>query len=238
MDAATYKALSGAVVQMRRLDVAAQDLANVNTAGYKGQRLAFAETLASRSRPAGRAGGFVGVNEQRTDLSQGEVQRTGNPFNFALEGNGYFAVRTARGERYTRHGNFTPAADGTLTTPLGETLLGEGGPLRISGTKITVSADGTVATDEGEAGKLRIVRFGDSRAVVKEGANLFRTDPANVQLAPEFRVFQGSLEQSNVSPIDSMVSLISINRQFEAYERAMRLMDSATAKMITEATRA
>jgi flagellar basal-body rod protein FlgF len=237
MDAATYKALSGAVVQMRRLDVATQDLANVNTAGYKGQRLAFAEVLASRSRLLERVGGFVGVHEQRTNFSQGDVQRTGNPLNLALEGDGYFAVRTVRGERYTRHGNFTLAADGTVITASGEALLGEAGPIRLSGSKVEVSADGTVTTEEGEGGKLRIVRFADARAVVKEGANLLNTAPRNVQAATDVRVFQGSLEQSNVSPIDGMVSLIAINRQYEAYERAMRLMDSATAKMISEGAR-
>ena len=237
MDAGMYKALSGAVVQMRRLEVAAQDLANVNTSGYKGQRLAFGEVLANRFPRSGRPGGFVHIGDQRTYMAQSDLQYTGNPFNLALEGDGFFVVETSRGERYTRNGNFTLKSDGTVMTSQGEALLGEGGPILITGDKMEVASDGIVHSNEGEVGRIRVVRFRDSRQVVKEGANLFRAEPANVQEAFDVRVFQGSLEQSNVSPIDSMVCLISINRLFESYERAMKLMDGATAKMISEGAR-
>jgi flagellar basal-body rod protein FlgF len=237
MDAAMYKALSGAVAQMRYLDVASQDLANVNTAGYKRQRLAFSEVLAKRLPAEDRPGGLVAVADQRTNLGQGEVQGTGNPFDLALEGDGFFVIRTARGERYTRNGSFTLKPDGTLITPQGDPVLGDGGPLQISGNKIEVASDGTVRSDQGEIGKIRMIRFNDPRKIVKEGANLFLTEPGNTKEAVEVRVLQGSLEQSNVSPVDGMVSLISINRQFEAYERAMKLMDSVTEKMVSEAAR-
>lgn len=237
MDAAMYKALSGAVAQMRRLDVTAQDLANANTAGYKSGRLAFGEILAGRASAEDRPGGWVAVSAQRTLFAQGGIQTTGNPFNLALEGDGFFVVQTARGERYTRNGSFTVNGEGTLITAQGDALLGEGGPLQITGEKIEVAGDGTVKSAQGEVGRIRIVRFTDRAQVAKEGANLLRAAPAKVEEASGVRVIQGSLEQSNVSPIDGMVSLISINRQFEAYERAMKLMDSATEKMITDAGR-
>jgi flagellar basal body rod protein FlgG len=108
-----------------------------------------------------------------------------------------------------------------------------------------VAADGTVrsmapdavpGTEPSEIGKLRIVRFTDARNAQKEGANLFRSNPTNVTDAEYARVLQGSLEQSNVSAIDSMVSLISINRQFVAYEHAMKLMDATTEKMINDSS--
>jgi flagellar hook-basal body protein len=105
MDAAMYKALSGAIVQMRRLEVAAQDLANVNTTGYKGQRLAFNEVLANRLPGSERPGGLVAVGAQKTNLLPVEINVTGSPFHLAIEGDGFFAVRTARGERYTRNGS-------------------------------------------------------------------------------------------------------------------------------------
>jgi flagellar basal-body rod protein FlgF len=237
MDAAMYKALSGAITQMRKLEVAAQDLANVNTSGYKGQRLAFNEVLAARLPAGTRPGGFVAVGDQRTNFLQGQHQGTGNPFHLALDGAGYFVVETPRGERYTRSGGFTLSADGTVTTPQGEALIGEGGPIQVTGGKMEIGLDGTVRSENGDVGKLRIVRFVEDRAVVKEGANLFRSEPANVEEVAAPRVVQGALEQSNVSPIDSMVSMITIQRQFEAYERAMKLMDSATEKMIAEAGR-
>ncbi len=234
MDAAMYKALSGAVVQMHRLDVTAQDLANVNTSGYKGERLSFSEVLANRLPPDERAGGLVAVANERTNLGQGEIQSTGNPFNLALDGEGFFVIQTSRGVRYTRDGAFTLKPDGTLSTMQGDAVLGESGPVQIIGGRMKVAADGTVASDEGEIGKLRVVRFRDSRRVAKEGANLFVTAPDNVQEAADPHVLQGSLEQSNVSPIDGMVSLIALNRQFEASQRAMTLMDSVTHKMISD----
>ncbi|HUK39564.1 MAG TPA: flagellar basal-body rod protein FlgF [Candidatus Acidoferrales bacterium] len=230
-----YKALSGAVAQMERLEVAAQDLANVNTSGYKGQRLVFSEVLANRSAISERAGGLVAIGEQKTNFLPGEIQTTGNPFNLALDGNGFFVVRTPRGDRYTRSGSFTLKPDGTVVTPQGDALLGDSGPFQITGGRMEVSEDGTVTSNDGELGKLKIVRFKVPGQAVKEGANLFSTQPTNVQPAADVRVVQGGLEQSNVSPIDSMVSLISIQRQFEAYERAMGLMDSVTQKMISDA---
>jgi flagellar basal-body rod protein FlgF len=237
MDAAMYKALSGAVAQMRRLDVTSQDLANVNTSGYKGQRLAFREVLAEGPPPQERPGGWVAIGDQRTRLTPGDIHTTANPFNLALEADGFFVVQTARGERYTRNGSFTLTSDGTLTTSQGDAVMGEGGPIQVAGGRMEVAADGTVRSDEGEVGRIRVVRFTDPAQAVKEGATLFRSVPANVELAPDTRVLQGSLEQSNVNPIDGMVSLIALNRQFEAYERAMRLMDSATERLLSESAR-
>jgi flagellar basal-body rod protein FlgF len=237
MDAAMYKALSGAIAQMRKLEVASQDLANVNTSGYKGQRLAFNEVLAAGLPAATRPGGFVAVGDQRTNFVQGDLQGTGNPFHLAIDGEGHFVIETPRGERYTRSGGFTLSADGTVITPQGEPLLGEGGPIQVTGGKMEVGLDGTVRSENGEVGKLRIVRFLDTRRVTKEGANLLRADAANVEDVATPRLAQGHLEQSNVSPIDSMVSMITIQRQFESYERAMKLMDGATQKMIADAAR-
>ena len=128
------------------------------------------------------------------------------------------------------------APDGRVITPQGDSLLSEGGPFQITG-KMDIAPDGTIRSSEGEVGRLRIVRFINPREVAKEGGNLFRTDPKNVQEASAVRVLQGSLEQSNVSTVDNMTSLIAINRQFEAYQRVMKLMDSATDKMITEGAR-
>jgi flagellar basal-body rod protein FlgF len=238
MDAAIYKALSGSMAQMHRLEVASQDLANVNTAGYKGQRLSFSEVLAKRLPADDRPGGSVAVGAQRTNLGPGVLQGTGNPFHLAIEGDGFFVVQTARGERYTRNGGLTLKADGTVITAAGDAVLGDGGPLQLSGGgNFEVGGDGTVRSNNNEIGKLRMVRFVDGAKAVKEGANLFRSDASNIGAAAGARIVQGNLEQSNVSPIDSMVALISINRLFESYERAMKLMDSMTEKMIADSSR-
>jgi len=102
---------------------------------------------------------------------------------------------------------------------------------------MVVSPDGIVRSDNNEIGKLRLVRFSDGRKAEKEGANLFRSDGANITDASEARVVQGHLEQSNVGAVDSLVALIHINRQFESYQRAMKLLDSVTEKVLSDNAR-
>jgi flagellar basal-body rod protein FlgF len=232
MNASIYKAASGAIAQMQRLDIAAQDLANVSTTGYKGQRISFTEVLVGDSSASERPGGLVAAGDQKTNFLQGEIQTTGNPLQLAINGEGLFAVQTSRGERYTRNGTFTLKSDGTIVTSSGDPVLGESGPLQISGSQIQVAADGTVSADGSEIGKLRIVRIPNPRLAIKEGANFLRTSPANIEVVADPAVQQGALEQSNVSAVEGMVSLITLHRQFEAYQRAMGLIDSVTQKAI------
>src|SRR3989337_2933931 len=131
MNAAMYKALSGAVTQMRRLETTAQNIANLGTVGYKTERLSFAEIVAGGLREREHTGGLVAVVEQRTDLSQGPLDETGNPLDLAIDGDGFFSVQTPRGVRYARAGIFRLSSDGTVTTPLGDALLGAQGPIRV-----------------------------------------------------------------------------------------------------------
>jgi flagellar basal-body rod protein FlgF len=242
MNAAMYNTVSGSVVQMRRLEVTMQNLAYLNTSGFKGQRLAFSELLAATSGPE-RSGGLVAVAEQRTDFSQGEMQPTGNDFDLAIDGEGFFVVQGRQGIRYTRQGNFTISGDGTLVNTFGESVLGEGGPngegepMRISGKKMEVSPEGTVRSEEGEAGRLRVVHFRDPRQLAKEGRGLFRAPDGAAEPAAGYRVLQGNLERANVNSIDAMVGLINLHRQFEAYTKVMQMMDGATSRMLSEGAR-
>src|SRR5690349_13372625 len=244
MNAAMYKAVSGSVAQMRRLDVATQSLANLKTPSFKGQRIAFSEILSSEAA-AERSGGLVAIAEQRTDFTQGEMQHTGNDFDLALDGQGFFVLGGRSGPRYTREGTFTLAADGTMVNAAGEPVLGEGGPvtehgrpIRISGHKVEVTPEGVVRTEEGEMGRLRVVRFADSRVLSKEARGVYRA-PENLkpESSTEYRVLQGSVEQSNVNPIDAMVTMITLHRQFDAYSKVIQMMDGATARMISEGAR-
>lgn len=245
MDAAMYRALSGAVAQMRQLEVVSQNLANLNTSGYKGERLAFTEILAQTSQQRERMGGMVAVGEQRTDFSQGGLQQTGNPFDLAIEGEGFFVIDTPRGVRYTRQGTFTLSSDSTVVTPLGDPLLGEAGPIRVVGEEMEVTPEGAVLSGGAEIDRIQVVRFADSFRLTREGQSLFRAPEGETQAASApstplrtgFRVLQGSLEQANVNPIEAMVTLITVQRKFEAYERALRMMDAATEKMITDGAR-
>jgi flagellar basal-body rod protein FlgG len=236
MNAAMYKALSGALVQTRRLELVTQDLANVNTAGYKGERLVFREVLEAPPKPDERIGGQVVVTEQRTDFSNGNLRPTGNPLDLALMGEGFFSVQTAAGVRYTRQGAFSLSVNNTIVTPAGEAVLGKSGPIRVDGDKVDITADGAVLVDGEEVDRLKIVRAEDPRRLVRQGQTLFRAGDADVQPA-EAHVVQGGLEEANVNPIESMVALIDLQRQFEAYERAMRTMDSVTEKVVDQTGR-
>jgi flagellar basal-body rod protein FlgF len=237
MNAAMYKALSGALVQTRRLELVTQDLANVNTAGYKGERIVFREVLESPLKPDERIGGQVVVTEQRTDFSNGNLRSTGNPLDLALMGEGFFAVQTAAGVRYTRQGAFSLSVNNTVVTPAGEAVLGESGPIRVDGDKVDITTDGAVLVDGEEVDRLKIVQAEDPRRLVREGQTFFRAEDVDVQPATAVQVVQGSLEEANVNPIESMVALIDLQRQFEAYERAIRTMDSVTEKVVDEAGR-
>ena len=235
MNAAMYKALSGSLVQMMRLEVTAQNLANINTNGYKSETLTFREILTDVSAEGDPIGGLVVVDEQRLDLSPGPLEVTGNPLDLALEGEVYFAIETAQGERYSRLGAFTRSADGTLVTSLGQPLLGEGGPIQIDGTRIDITLEGTVMVDGAEVDRLRLVQFPHPDEIIREGNSLLRVPDAEPAAPGSFRVIQGSLEKSNVNPIQSMVELIDIQRQFEAYQRALRVMDETTEKVLDAA---
>jgi flagellar basal-body rod protein FlgF len=235
MDIAVYKALSGAILQLRRLEAATQNLANVNTAGYKRDALAFGEVLGRVFAARGRAGGFVALAEQRADLSQGPIRHTGDPFHLALEGEGFFAVQTPRGVRYTRHGAFTLSGGGAIVTAAGYPLLGEGGPIRVEG-RFEVGPDGVVVANGQEIDRLRIASF-DAGGVEKSGDSLFAPAPGIAPRPASARVVQGSLEDANVNAVEAMVTLIRIQREFEAYQKALRAMDAATERMLAEGAR-
>ncbi|HXG19031.1 MAG TPA: flagellar basal-body rod protein FlgF [Methylomirabilota bacterium] len=238
MNAAMYKALSGAIVQTRRLEAVTQDLANVNTAGYKGERLAFREVLEAPRPRKQQSGGQVAVSEQRTDLSPGAIHYTGNPLDLAIMGDGFFTVQTPRGVRYTRQGTFSLSANNTIVMPSGEPLLGEGGPIRVDGSKVEVTAAGVVLVNGEEVDRLKIMRPEDPRRLAREGYAFFQAADADMQPIREAAgVMQGNVEEANVNPVEAMVALIDIQRQYEAYERAMRTLDSVTEKVVNETGR-
>src|SRR5262249_23759834 len=151
------------------LETVTQDLANVNTVGYKGERLAFREVLEGPQKRAARIGGQVAITEQRTDLSSGNGHSTGKPFDLALLGDGFFTGQTGRGERYTRQGTFSLSASHTVVTPSGEPLLGEKGPIRVNGDKVEVASDGLVLVNGAAVDRLKLMQPKDPRLVAREG---------------------------------------------------------------------
>ena len=209
----------------RQLDVVANNIANVNTAGFKADSSLFEEYL----MPGAHEDNFVGrdrrlsyVQDRGTyrDFSQGPTEQTGNPLNVAISGNGFLVVQTAAGERYTRDGGLQMNNLGQLVTQAGNPVLGTSGPIVFQPTDhdINVSPDGTVTVVEGNGrtdslrGKLRLVSFTDAQKLLKEGSNLYSGEGAAPDLKSQ--VQQGYIEKSNVNGVAEMSRMIEITRAY------------------------
>ncbi len=160
---------------------------------------------------------FVQDRATYRDQQAGPVQQTGNPFDLALGGDGYFSVDTPRGPRLTRAGRFTPMADGRLGDADGNALLDAAGqPIRTGAAdqRIVVAADGTISSENGRLGKIGVVRPSDPMRVTAEGARLMRADTNTVPVDKP-QVIQGAVEDSNVQPVLEMTRMMADLREFQ-----------------------
>jgi flagellar basal-body rod protein FlgF len=237
-----YSALSGAIAQQRSLDIVANNVANASTTGFRADRVAFSEVLP----PAGEttradALRYVAVSEVRTDQSAGALRQTGNPLDLAISGEGYFAVRTDHGVRFTRAGSFVQDGDGLIRTQAGHVVMQrrddpdstpEGIVVPRGTTSLEVGADGTVRADGATLGRLQIVRFTDETALEKEGLTLFRARD-EARPADDATIVQGHVESANVNAVAGLNELITTTRSFEAFQRVIqgfRQIDERTAR--------
>jgi flagellar basal-body rod protein FlgF len=238
MAGGTYAALSGLQSRLEQLDRLAGDIANAKTAGYKAERV----TTRAVERPdfgrALQAAVDVTPGAGHLDFRPGSMEKTGRDLDFAIEGRGFFVVDTPQGPRYTRNGNFSLAADGTVTTADGLAVQTANGPLKVgTGTgPLSVADDGTVSVGSQTAGKLRVVDFGDYSELQREELGRFR---APTTLAPadarDITVRSGMLEASNVSVVDRMVALTEVARGFEALQRGLNILNTELdGRAITE----
>ena len=163
-------AVSAAVKKLSQHDYVTHNLANANTPGYKAERLIF---VRRPERDLMAEDSFSHDPVVLVDHSPGTLQKSGNPLDVAVQGEGYFVIETKDGERYTRNGSFTLNQNGELVTMSGDAVMGEGGRITCSGKKIEISNAGTVSVDGSETGKLKIVDFKKKDALVKRGAGLY-----------------------------------------------------------------
>lgn len=238
-----YVSTSGAVSRLEQLEITANNLANVDTLGFKADRPQFQSTLESQIRGAdgGIASGaparaFVEMTGVITNHEMGGVVGTGRDLDAAIEGPGFFAVETPGGTRYTRAGSFIVDADGMLSTLDGRPVLGEGGPIQVGTTQAVIQATGEVVDAQRNVlGRLRIEEFDDPRMLKKEGANLFRAPPEAVGIPVEnVRVLPGSVERSNVKAVEELATMMILQRQFDASMQVMQADDNATDQLIRE----
>lgn len=230
MENAQLIGLSRQIGLMRQMDVVANNMANLNTSGFKAENLLFEEY----KMPVARDRDFFYPDQPLSytndwgtvhDLTSGPLLETGNPLDVALQGEGFLVVETPEGERYTKAGSLAIAQDGTLQDPSGNPILGTGGPIQFdaSETDIAVSADGSISSSAGLKGTLRMVEFADPQTVERFGNNLW-TGGTPVP-ATATRIVQGSIEKSNVSGIAEMGEMIRVQRAYESMASLIQKQD-------------
>ncbi len=259
MERGLYTATTGMLVQEIRLDHISNNLANVNTPGFKGNVSAiksFPQMLVHRIndtylKVSGVEGNMdlrpmVGlstmgavVDEIATDFQQGVLLTTEDRFDLALEGQGFFVIETPFGERMTRAGNFTINADKELVNKLGYRVMGENGPINLDGKSFVIDDAGTVfvgAKGDEYLDKLKIVDVDDYKTIKKVGHDMFMVPEEHEQprIASDARVHQGKLEQSNVNSIDMLRSMIEVMRTYEANSKVVVTKDTLLGKATSE----
>ena len=237
MENALLIGLSRQMVLGRSMDVVANNIANMNTTGFKADNAMFEEYLMpvareNRFNPADRMVSFVDDRGAWHNLSPGALQQTGNPLDVAINGDGFLVVQTAGGERYTRNGALQINGQGQLATSDGSLVLGDNGPITFQQTDhdVAVTADGRVTVVEGNAtnlesqrGQLRLVRFADPQQLQKDGANNFAAGGAAAVADTTSKLMQGTIEKSNVNSVVEMTRMITISR---AYQQVATLLQA------------
>lgn len=234
-----YTSTTGMVAEMDRQNTIANNLANVDTVGFKRDNVVqqpFAEIMINAySKHTIKNIGPLGLGVQTVtefcDFTNGSIVTTDNPYDLAIEGLGLFAVETNSGVKYTRAGNFIVDSDNYLVTKEGNNVLGQNGPIRVEGV-FTVSAEGEIM--QGDAVVDRLLIFGEV-GMEKAGETLYVNE--NPQLATKFRVVQGALEKSNVNAVREMVQMINVTRTYDTNHRALMAHDETLAKLVNELVR-
>jgi flagellar basal-body rod protein FlgF len=228
VDSGYYAACTAMKTQSSALELIANNVANINTTGYRAQLPSF-ESLLIEGRNSTPGNGwsrlvnqFAVLDGARLDLTEGNLQRTGNPLDLALDGPGFFAVQTKAGELYTRNGNFRLSATGQLTTAAGDAVLGTAGPINMPGNaQIAVGPDGTISLAGAVTGKLRLVEFAPGAQLTAVGGDYYSAPATAATPVLHTRIQAGMLESSNVNPVAAVVALITAQRQAEMVGRAM-----------------
>ncbi len=229
-----YTVVSGAAAEEKRLSFISNNLANALTTGYKSSRPIFEAVLASSVIDTDQADStFVGTFESHINFAEGSLMESGNKLDVALQGDGFFVIRTPQGDRYTRNGHFSLDPDGKLVTLDGSTVAGEAGEIMAKGRVIAIEKDGSVYVDKVSVGKIKVVRFADRDFLRPVGNSLFENvEPSNKELpAVNCTVNQGFHEASNVDVIKEMIDMIACSRAYEAYGKMQQAFGDMESKL-------
>lgn len=213
------------------METISQNLANADTIGYKKDQITFKDYLIPQDvfsyDPDGRAMSYISTF--RTDLSAGNMIKTDNLLDIAIEGKGFISLE---GNRYTRRGDLKKDGEGYLTTQDNIKVLGEKGPIRLPDGTLQINESGDVSVNGEKVDSLRIVEFQQPENLSKAGGNifLFKGNPSQTKGV----VRQGQLEKSNVEIVKEMVRMIEMFREFESFQKAIQIFDDAQAKATNE----
>ncbi|HTS57142.1 MAG TPA: flagellar basal-body rod protein FlgF [Terriglobales bacterium] len=231
MDSGFYAACTALMARSQALDLVANNLANVSTPGFRAQHEVFRSLLAGSSLfPMSDLNQSVNnysvLGDSHLDYSQGNLEKTGNDFDLAIEGSGFFVVRTAAGQVFTRNGNFHVSPKNRLVTSDGDPVLGVNGAIDIVGGPVSISQDGTISVNGALAGQLKIVDFPAGTPLESVGKTYYSAPPKSEVAATGATIQQGSLEISNVNPVAGAVELITLQRYAELMQRALSMFHS------------
>ena len=214
MDSASYTTLTRQSGLSNEMRMVANNIANAATTGYRAESMIFSEYVKSVDNGASYSIGQGNISQ--TSFNQGTLTQTGNPFELAIEGEGYFLVETPLGVRLTRAGAFAPSATGDLVTPDGMRVLDAGAaPTFVPpGADVAIARDGTISSGGVPLGQVGLVRPIDPDDLIREDGVMFRAD-AGFEPTEEARVMQGFVESSNVNPINELARMIEVQRAYE-----------------------
>ena len=250
-----YTAYTGMLNEQYRMDILSNNLANADTVGFKKEgstAQSYSEVMAVKikdksenpniSKKLGNMSLGVKIGETYTDFSQGSFRETGNTYDLALSGDGFFNVEFTNkaGEtstKYTRDGSFTITQDGYLVTDDGDYVLGEDGRIQLSTTTTDTifSEDGSIYQDGKFVAKLKLTKFEDTNYLTHYGETYWDVkDGAEASDATDCKVHQGYLEMSNISVVTEMVNMISIQRHYDANQKLIQTMDDSLEKSVNQ----
>ena len=224
MENISYVGASQQLALSQQIEVTSNNIANMSTPGFKAKNVMFLDyiTTPKKGGPVQQSYNYATYR----DLSMGNLSKTYNPLDVAIDGKGYFQVQTPEGEtRYTRDGSFSLNSQGQLVDQSGNTVMGEtGNPLVVQAQakQITVSTDGKIASEQGDIGRIKVVNFDNEQALKNIGDNLYEIGTATEQPADDRHIEQGVVEGSNVNPISEMNKMISLMRMFQATQNMLQ----------------
>ena len=233
MSSGIYAALSGALSKMQAVEICSNNLSNSSSMGYKKDRLHFASVLDAETQTGQSKGiNYAYVPDSKTDFTEGLMEPSASDYDVALNGDGFFKLRSGEEILYTRLGSFARSSDGTLVTRSGEEVLSvENKKIKIPEGAISIDQYGSILSAEGEVGIIGVYTP-DTALLKKQGGAIFSYlgDPLAVKVTDQVQVMQHNLERSNVKSMEETVIMMTSLRAFESYQKAMKNYYTINAK--------